>query len=393
VAEVRPDSMMQDGLISVGRRAWAWVGIFVISAMAYALFAGLSGLVIPLVVASVIGALFVPLVGRLAGFLPRKAAAGIVLLGLLMVGFGAVAVAINGVVDQGPEIRQQLASGLDSIRELLDGLGIDSPTGEDAVESGEAALPDALPGITSALGSIFSSAGAFLAGTAVALFFLFYLLADWRTMTGWVGSHLGVPDELGDGAVEDAVWSVRRYFYALTVTSLVTAVVIGLTAAVVGVPLAFSIALVTFITSYVPYVGAFVSGAFAVLIALGAGGISDALIILAVILVVQMVIQPILQNRMTASELDIHPVVSFGSTIVGGVFAGVLGAMLSAPLVAMIIKIRNRVKHYEEHEARAATAGENTDAPVASEPSLLGPSPSEAFLGQQSHSDEQGNTD
>jgi len=198
---------------------------------------------------------------------------------------------------------------------------------------------------------------------------------------------------LGDGAVEDAVWSVRRYFYALTVTSLVTAVVIGLTAAVVGVPLAFSIALVTFITSYVPYVGAFVSGAFAVLIALGAGGISDALIILAVILVVQMVIQPILQNRMTASELDIHPVVSFGSTIVGGVFAGVLGAMLSAPLVAMIIKIRNRVKHYEEHEARAATAGENTDAPVASEPSLLGPSPSEAFLGQQSHSDEQGNTD
>ena len=369
MSEPPPDAMMQDGVISVGRRAWAWVGIFVVSAMAYALFAALSGLVIPLVVASVIGALFVPLVEKLAGFLPKKAAAGIVLLGLLVVGIGAVAVAIDGVVDQGPEIREQLAGGLDSVREWLDGVGIDLPSGEDVVDSGEAAVPDALPGITSALGSIFSSAGAFLAGAAVALFFLFYLLADWRMMTGWVGSHLGVPDELGGGVVEDAVWSVRRYFSALTLTSLVTAVVIGVTAAIVGVPLAFAIALVTFITSYVPYVGAFVSGAFAVLIALGSGGVSDALIILAVILVVQTVIQPILQNRMTASELDIHPVVSFGSTIVGGVFAGVLGAMLSAPVVAMIIKIKDRVKHYEENEANAGTSGENVDAPIASESS------------------------
>ena len=98
------------------------------------------------------------------------------------------------------------------------------------------------------------------------------------------------------------------------------------------------------------------SGAFAVLIALGAGGTSDALIILAVILVVQVVIQPLLQNRMTASELDLNPVVSFGSTIVGGALAGVLGATLSAPVLAMIIKIVGRVRRYGESEEALETS-------------------------------------
>ncbi len=132
----------------------------------------------------------------------------------------------------------------------------------------------------------------------------------------------------------------------MTITSLVAAVVVGGTAAVIGVSLAFTIGLITFITSYVPYIGAFVPGAFAVLIALGSSGMEDALIMLVAILVVQMVVQPLLQNRMTASELDLNPVVSFGSTIVGGVFAGVLGATLSAPVVAMIIKIVGRVRDY-----------------------------------------------
>ncbi len=73
--------------------------------------------------------------------------------------------------------------------------------------------------------------------------------------------------------VQDATWSIRRYFSALTVTSLFSAVAIGVTAAVMGLPLAFTIGLVTFVTSYVPYIGALVSGAFAVLIALGSGGV------------------------------------------------------------------------------------------------------------------------
>jgi predicted PurR-regulated permease PerM len=342
----RATVVRSDGLIRYGARGWAVVGITAASVIIYVILAGLSGLVIPLVVATVIGTLFVPLVDKLGEHMPRKLSAGIVLIGLVVVGVGSLVVAIAGVVDQASEIQSQLTSGVAAARDWLVGLGMDVNSAQDIADGAENTAGVAVSGLSSYVSTVFSSVSAFIAGTFVGLFLLFYILADWNEFSIWLGGHIGVPKDLGAGVVDDAIWSIRRYFYALTITSLVTGVIIGGTAAVVGVSLAFTIGLITFITSYVPYIGAFVSGAFAVLIALGSSGMEDALIMLAAILVVQMVIQPLLQNRMTASELDLNPVVSFGSTIVGGVFAGVLGATLSAPIVAMIIKIVGRVRDY-----------------------------------------------
>jgi len=340
----------RDGLTRLGIRAWSVVGIIAASVIIYLILAGLSGLVIPLVVATVVGTLFVPLVDKLSVHMSRNLAAGIVLIGLVAIGVGSIWIAVAGIVDQGSEIQDQLASGIAAARDWLVSVGFD-PASAQGVTDGVGDIAGAsIGGLSSYASTVFSSVSAFIAGTFVGLFLLFYILADWKEFSTWVGSHLGVPKDLGAGIVDDATWSIRRYFYALTITSMVTAVVVGGAAAVIGVPLAFTIGLITFLTSYVPYVGAFVSGAFAVLIALGSGGMTDAAIILAVILVVQMVIQPLLQNRMTASELDLNPVVSFGSTIVGGVLAGVLGATLSAPIVAMIIKIVGRVKDYNADE-------------------------------------------
>ena len=337
-------------LTRLGTRAWAVVGIAAASVIVYLTLAGLSGLVIPLVVAVVVGTLFVPLVDKLSVHMPRNLAAGIVLIGLVAIGVGSIWVAVAGIVDQGSEIQDQLASGVATARDWLVSIGFDPASAQDISDGVGDITQASVGGLTTYVSTVFSSVSAFIVGTFVGLFLLFYILSDWKEFSTWVGSHLGVPNDLGTGIVDDATWSIRRYFYALTITSLVTALLVGGTAAVIGVPLAITIGLVTFITSYVPYVGAFVSGAFAVLIALGSGGVSDAAIILVVILVVQMVIQPLLQNRLTASELDLNPVVSFGSTIIGGVLAGVLGATLSAPVVAMIIKIVGRVRDYNADE-------------------------------------------
>ena len=335
-----------DGLIQAGRRSWAIVGIIAASVVIYFILAGLSGLVVPLIVAGVIGALFVPLVDKLANHMPRTLAAGIVLVGLIVIGIGAIVVAVAGIVQQAPEVEKQLNSGLAAAKDWFQGLGIDLGSVEDAVKGTETAAGASSGGLGTLVTTIFSSAAAFAVGAFIGLFFLFYILVDWEEFSGWIGSHLGVPNDLGKEMVEDATWSVRRYFYALTATSLVTAVAIGGTAIVIGVPLAFTIALVTFVTSYVPYVGAWVSGAFAVVIALGSGGPTDAVIILAVILLVQMVVQPLLLNQMSATQLNLNPAVSFGSTILGAMLAGVLGATLSAPVVASIMKINSDVKAY-----------------------------------------------
>ena len=163
-----------------------------------------------------------------------------------------------------------------------------------------------------------------------------------------------MPDDLGAGIVRDATRSFRDYFYVLTLSSIPVAVTVGLAAFFMGLPLAFTIGLVTLVTSYVPYLGALVSGLFALLIAFGAGGPLAALIMVVVVLVAQNVVQPIIQRQLERNTMDIHPIVSFGSTIVGSVVAGVLGATLSAPFVAMVLRIRQRVAAYHAEEGESA---------------------------------------
>jgi predicted PurR-regulated permease PerM len=336
-----------DRLIRLGMQAWALVGITAVAAIIYAALASVSGLVVPLVVAVVVGVLFAPFVDRIGRFAGRRVAALLVLIGLVAIGVSSLWVAVAGVADQASEIRTELTGGLEELVDWLDARDLDIGSPAELVDDWEEGFSDAVPGLVAYLPSVFSTVAAFLVGLAVGLFILYYVLADWPMLREWLGSHLGVPTDLGTGIVADAIWSIRRYFYVLTVTALVTAVLIGLTAVILGVPLAFTIGLVTLVTSYVPYLGAIVSAAFAVLVALGSGGVLDAAIILVVVLVVQNVVQPLMTNRMTASELDLHPVVAFGSTIIGAAVAGVLGATLSAPALAMLIKIYDRVNRYE----------------------------------------------
>ncbi|MDH4278885.1 MAG: AI-2E family transporter, partial [Acidimicrobiia bacterium] len=100
---------------------------------------------------------------------------------------------------------------------------------------------------------------------------------------------------------------------------------------------------VTFVTSYVPYLGAIFSGAFAVLIALGSTGTRDAIIMLLVILVVQNIVQTLMLTKLSSDLLNLHPIVNLASTIVGAAMAGLLGAMLSAPVVAIAIAVQQRL--------------------------------------------------
>ena len=122
-----------------------------------------------------------------------------------------------------------------------------------------------------------------------------------------MGAHLGLDADTGTEIVDDSAVAVRRYFWALTLSAVVTAVLIGGAAWLLGVPLAFTIAVVTLVTSYVPYLGAIVSGAFATLIALGSNGIDTAIVILVVILVVQNIVQTIVLVRLAGNGAEPAP--------------------------------------------------------------------------------------
>ena len=131
------------------------------------------------------------------------------------------------------------------------------------------------------LGSLFSSASSFVVGSVLAIFMLLFLLKDWEQITGWTAGHLGLPPAVGRTILDGTVSAFRGYAAGLTLIGAANAAVVAIGAVVLGVPLVVTIALVSFVTSYVPYLGAFVAGAFAVLIAYGSGGLGVALAMLA----------------------------------------------------------------------------------------------------------------
>ncbi|WP_029251636.1 AI-2E family transporter [Paraoerskovia marina] len=348
-------------LLRTGRAAWAIVGIIVVAFITWTALAAVSGLVIPLVIAAVLGVLLHPAVDRLKRLgLPRSLGAVTVLLALGAILFAAIWFTVVGVVAQGSEIAAKLTSGLELVDEHLTGFDLTS-VDLAGLDVGEGAT-DMLTGLAGFFGSAFSSAASFLAGTLVAVFFLYFLLSDWDSFEQWVARHVAVGDTPGDVVVKEASVTLRRYFGALTSTSAITAVLIGLGALVLDVPLVGAIALVTFVTSYIPYLGAIFSGAFAVLIALGSQGPTAALILLIVILVAQNLVQTLMLTKLTSDKLRLHPIVTLGSTIVGAALAGVLGATLSAPVTVIILDV---VRHHREALAARRVPAEATGTPEA----------------------------
>ena len=328
-----------------GTAAWLTLGILALIVVAYFGFAAISGLVAPLVVSIVMGMLFFPLVDRLEGVgLRRSLGAAAVLLLLVAIGTVVLWLGVRGVIDQGPEILATMEEGWLRIQDAAMDYGWDLTSLESIWESLSGSFGGGLGGLAA---STFSGIASLFIGLFIGTFLLYYLLKDWHTISPWTASHMSVPQDLGTGLIDDATQSIRRYFYGLTMSSIAVAILIGLAMWALGLPLAFTIALVTFVTSYIPYLGAIFSGAFATLVALGSGGISQALIVLAVVLITQNVVQTVITTKLTSDQLQIHPIVNLGSTLIGASLAGILGATLSAPIVAMFIAARERLVAYQ----------------------------------------------
>ncbi|MEM9517390.1 MAG: AI-2E family transporter [Actinomycetota bacterium] len=345
-----------------GIRSWYLVGMLLLAALVIAGLSAISGFVAPMVISVVLAMLFAPATDWLAKFMPTVVAAGVVLVGLMLVVVLVLTLVVLGIADQATEIGDELTAGLDDIGEWLDDLGWSIGDSGSFVTDLGAIWDDSAEGLSSFIGTAFSSAAAFVAGSFVAAFLLYLLLADWHRVVRWVGSHLGVRPEVGADIVQDATWSMQQYFLALTVSNAIVATIVGLTVLVLGVPLAFTIAVVTFLTAYVPYLGAIFSGAFAVLVALGSEGLVDAIIILAVVLFAQNVVETILRTKLSEGRLQIHPILVFGSTVLGAAVAGLLGAALSTPLTALAIRVYGRLNGTLDTESAALSGSSLADA-------------------------------
>ncbi|MCL2324008.1 MAG: AI-2E family transporter [Actinomycetia bacterium] len=329
---------------------------------------------VPLIVAAVIAIIAHPLIKLGAKIkLPRPVSAVIVIVLVLGLVVGALVLTTNGVVSQGPAIGRQLISGTNDLgrytKNKLVAVGIPRATVDRYVSQATATVTRSVNDLLLSGGGNSSSAassggislgnissgltqvGSLLSGALGALFMLFlgilclyYFLTDYDNIMGFIGRHLGVSGEVGDALVHDGARSLRGYFKSTTITAVVVAAVIGIALAIMKVPLVLPIVIVTFLTAYIPIFGALISGAFACLVALGGGGLQEALIVLLIVLVAQNVIQQLVVNFTMSKSLDLHPLATLVVTIVGSIFGGVLGMTLGAPVLSMALAANKRLQ-------------------------------------------------
>ena len=150
----------------------------------------------------------------------------------------------------------------------------------------------------------------------------------------------------------------------VTLVAVFNAVVVGIGALLLDVPLAGTIAVVTLVTAYVPFIGAFVSGAFAVIIALGAEGTETALIMLVIVLLANGTLQNIVQPIAFGATLDLNPLLVLVVTIAAGSLFGMFGLILAAPLVSAGIHIVRDIGEIRTPARSPADAGPSPPVPA-----------------------------
>jgi putative heme transporter len=348
-------------LRDIGRASWLLVGLFLFLAGVIWLLGATYTIVGPVVAATIVATVTMPLVGMLARHMPRAAAAAIVLLGLVALGVVVLLIVLGGITAQDGEIGKHASAAADEAEGWLKDAGVDESGSSSAKSSVEQAVPEILSTLTRGIVNGIKGVTSLVFGLSFAALSLFFLLKDGPTMRAWVDRHLGVPPTVARTITSGIIRSLRGYFRGVTFVAAFNGVVVALGALVLGVPLAGTIGVVSFVTAYVPYIGAFVAGAFAVVIALGGEGPTTALIMLVIVLLANGLLQNLIQPFLMGSALDLNPLVVLVVTIGAGCVFGMLGLVLAAPLTSAAVHITRDLAR-----ARAAAGRvEAEQAPVA----------------------------
>ncbi len=278
---------------------------------------------------------------------------------VVVVGIGLILLIVVQVVNQASEIGDQLAKAAGDVADWLDEQG----WGGDLVSSLETSVRDnwqmLVRGVAPRVTAGLSSMATLVLVVVLAVNILFFLIKDSRQLSRWMSGHLGASQEIGARTLAYSAKSIRGYFVGTTIVGVVNALVVSIGALTMGTPLAFVLGVVMLFTNYVPFIGAFIGGAFAVLIAFAGGGPADALIMLVLVLAANGPGQWVVQPLALGASLNLHPIVVLFVTMAGTILAGPVGGVVSAPLAAVAVEAVRQIRTaglFEEDDATVATS-------------------------------------
>jgi predicted PurR-regulated permease PerM len=322
--------------------AYSWRFLVVAAAIGVAiwLIIQLKLLVIPLLVAILVTALLWPAFSwMLRHRVPRWLAIVIAVLGTLAVVAGLLWLVIWQVSRQWASVQERTIAAIDQFRDyLIDGpLHLTAAQIDDLLAQAGALLQQQAQLLWSGALALGSTLGHVVVGALLALFILLTLLADgggiwrWTTRLFPVNARPAV-----DGAARSGWVMVVNYARTQLLVATIDAVGIGLGAFLLGVPLAIPVAVLVFLGAFVPIVGAVVTGAIAVFLALVYNGPWIALWMLIVVLAVQQIEGHVLQPLLMGSAVKVHPLAVVLVVAGGAMIAGIPGALFAVPLAAFV---------------------------------------------------------
>ena len=297
-------------------------------------------IVIPVLVAVLIAALLVPFAGflRRHGW-PEWLAVVAAMLALVIVVGGLIFVAVLQVNSEFGQLRSQSVTAFDGFRDWLKTgpLNLTQDQIDQYLKNAWGWIQeDSKPFISGAL-SIGTTVGHLITGLLLALFSLLFILIDGKGIWAWIVRVFPKRARAAvDGAGKAGWMTLGNFVKVQILVASIDAVGIGLGAFFLGLPLVAPITVLVFLGSFIPIVGAVLTGALAVLIALIYNGWAVALIMLAVVLAVQQIEGHILQPLIMGSAVKVHPLAVVLVVAAGSLLAGIPGALFAVPFAAVL---------------------------------------------------------
>lgn len=325
--------------------------------------------VLPVILAIIVCTVLWPPVAALRKIgVPNALAVITAMLGAFGIFGGIIYLIAPDIGRQSQTLYYQAIEGIQRVQLWLQGppLNIDDQQLADRINDAVQWLQNQAGSIA---GEIFSGIGiatTIIVTIVIMLVLTFFFLKDGERFLPWLRSIAG--ERAGWHLTEllTRAWNTLGGFIrAQAIVSFVDSVFIGIGLLLVGVPLAFALAVLTFIAGFIPIVGAFVAGALAVLVALVSLGFTEALITLGIVLAVQQIEGNILSPLLQSKAMNLHPVIILVSVTVGTGLFNITGAFLAVPVAAMVAVLFRYLGDLTALRAGEKTADEIEFATVA----------------------------
>ncbi|MGH8794739.1 MAG: AI-2E family transporter [Stackebrandtia sp.] len=352
---------------------WSWRGLVIAAAIGGVLWLAsfMAIIVIPLLISLLLAAMLQPIAAFLTNKLrvPRTLSAAVVLIGGLSAVAGVLTWVINEIIDDADDLAENVVLAAKELQDWAkEGpLHLQQSQIDKYIEDAGNALTDWVKESQGDLAStgfdtlvvVFET----FAGFFLVLFVTFFFLRDGRGIFGFLVRMLPRAAQAPTHKAGDASWrSLVSFIRGTILVAVVDAVGIGIGLALLEVPLALPLAALVFLGGFIPIVGATISGILAVLVALVAGPDTwlTALIVLGIVLLVQQIEGNILQPLIMGRAMQIDPLAIVLAVGFGVVAYGIIGALLSVPLVAVVAAfvktIRAHAREGEMPDASGANA-------------------------------------